>query len=173
MARILDTFTLGNYARQFAVAWIGGFWPGWPERKRPWLMKEFWKFTYKDEFLYLIDAVRSHLTGADLDDFNAEVARLAQDEPRSDAVFHKLLADKLAIDPDGNHIPGKIGTVKHGGRVVGKVVNSKGQVKDAVWNTYAGEQEERDANSGVADPLPEPGTVFSQTSINEPVDRKE
>ncbi len=173
MARILDTFTLGNYARQFAVAWIGGFWPGWPERKRPWLMTEFWKFTYKDEFLYLINGVRSHLTGADLDDFNAEVARLAQDEPRSDEVFYDELQRKLAINADGEHIPGKIGTVQVGSRVVGKVVTEKGRMKDAVWPVYAGEAEERKANSGVADLLPAPNAVFSVTSVLEPVDRKE
>ena len=51
--------------------------------------------------------------------FDARIQKLLKDKPRSDNVFEKLLADKLAITPNGEHIEGKIGSVQIDSRIIG------------------------------------------------------
>lgn len=161
MARQLDTQTLDNYGRQFAVWWIQGHQSGFPERDRAWLKQEFYNLTFKDEFEYLFGAVQSHLVGGELDAFKTVIGELTTKSPRSDKVLKKELANRLAIDADGNHIPGKIGSTIVGSRIVGKRMNRRGVAKAAYWPIYAGEDEERAVNSGVADPLPDPDSLFN------------
>jgi len=166
MPRQLDTATLDNYGRQFAVWWIQGFQTGFPERDRGWLKQEFYNLTFKDEFEHLIEAVTRHLVGADLESFAEAVAELRAKSPRSDEMFATQLGNKLAIDPDGNHIAGKIGSVQVGQRIVGRYVTSGGHVRNAKWPIYAGEDEERQAGNDVADPLPDPAAVHTELVPN-------
>lgn len=172
MSRPIDTDTLNMYARQFAVWWIQGYETGRPDRDREWLGQQFWSFTFLDEFNYLVDRVPAHLTGDDLVKFTAMVSRLSTIEPRKDEVFRGLLSDKLAVDPDGEHIPGKIGTTVVGSRDVGKRVSPDGVVRAARWNVYAGEEDERSADSGVADTLPPRDSLFINDEHTKPVTRE-
>lgn len=160
MPRELNTATLDGAAKYFAVEFLK------PDVKHPrvegkfiggraLVMQDFYNFTFKDEFEYLLTAIRGQLGPDAVAEFNALAAE--RFTPRDDAVLAKLLATKLAIDLDGNHIPGKIGTTNVGGRVVGKRVDSRDNIKNVYWPVYAGEEEERAADSGVADPLPQSG----------------
>lgn len=148
--RVLDTKTLDQYSQEAAAWWLAD--------KSPWdrefLTKEFYNFTFKDEFDYLVTGVASNLAGPAKKTFDAMIAQLKKKEERKDDVWHKLLADKLAVDPYGEHIPDKIGSTVVAMRIVGKRANIHGYVKNAYWPIYAGEKEERKAASGVADSLP-------------------
>lgn len=149
MTRPLDTATLDQAGQDYA-AWFMA------DRKpfdRDYVMRQFWQFTFKDEFEHMIKAVRSNLGPGPLKNFDARVSVLKAKDPRTDKVFHGLLADKLAITPDGEHIGGKVGSTKLGARVVGKGVTLRGNPKNLYSPIYAGEEEERTADSGVADPL--------------------
>lgn len=158
MPRTLDTNTLDIAAKHLAAEFLrpdvpsphteGKFIAG-----RAYVMQDFYNFTYKDEFEYLLNAIRGQLGPDAVAEFDA-VAK-EKFTPRDDAVLVDLLADKLAITPDGDHIPGKIGTVQVGKRAVGKRLSLRGSVKNDYWPIYAGEVDERTADSGVADPLPE------------------
>lgn len=159
MPRTLLTDTLDGFAKYLAVEFIK------PDVKHPrvegkfiggrgLVMQDFYNLTYKDEFEHVLKAIRGQLGPDALVEFDALAAE--KFTPREDAVLAELLADKRAITPDGDHIPGKIGTTNLGSRVVGKRVDSAGNVKNIYWPIYAGEKEERDADSGVADDLPPP-----------------
>lgn len=184
--RALDEFTLDNAGRFYAAEFLRptGFsrnpkTPTLATSGRGWMMNNLVKADYKDEFEYLYEKVRRNLGKEPLKEFEDEFAKVQK--PRSEKAFAKLLADKLAIDPNGVHIPGKIGTSIVDGRLVGSHIIEvehpdsirhrkrlglpktpenrelrRVEVK-RVWNVYAGEIEERIANSGVATPLP-PGT---------------
>ncbi len=145
MSRNLNTATLDMAAKDWAghlllpnqfskthpdVA-IGG---------REWVLQNFYNIHYKDEFAYLMTAIKGHMGPATIADFDKEAAE--RFTPRDDAIFAGLLAEKLAITPDGDHIPGKIGTCKHDSRAVGTRVTRFGN-KRADWPIYAGEEEER------------------------------
>lgn len=178
--RQLDTDTLDVAAQFYAAAFIR------PDRQRDgsfvdgpsYVMENFYNFTYKDEFEYLLKGVREWMGARAQQEFD----RLAGNvfKPRDETVFHDLLKAKLAVDPDGAHIPGQIGTTQvHGARLVGTHIievespesiayrKRHGLGKDLrrtiqkevplYWPIYAGEQEERLAGSDVPDPLP-PGT---------------
>jgi len=155
--RTLDTATLDAAAKHYAVEFLR------PDVKHPngkgkfikgpaYVMQDFFNFFYKDEFEYLLTKIRGQLGPDTLAEFNALAAE--KFTPRDDAVLAKLLADNLAITPDGDHIPGKIGRSNMGSRIVGKRLDNQDQIKNNYWPIYAGEEEERAANSGVADPLP-------------------
>ena len=158
MTRTLDTTTLDAAAKHYASEFLR------PDVKHPngkgkfisgrsYVMQDFFNFTYKDEFEYLLPKIRGQLGPDALVEFDALAAE--KFTPRNDEVLAKLLADKLAITPDGDHIPGKIGTSNLGARVVGKRLSLRGGVfKNEYWPIYAGEEEERAVNSGVADSLP-------------------
>ncbi len=149
MTRNLDTATLDGAAKHYAGLFLRDTEP-FP---REWVMGQFFNFTFKDEFDYLTGAIRGQLGAVALADFDARAKKAFK--PRSEATFAGLLADKLAIAPDGAHIPGKIGTANLGARVVGKRIDRNGAIRNAYWPIYAGEGEERAADSGVADALPE------------------
>lgn len=186
MTRQLDTATLDGAAQYYASRFLlnaGRF-------NREFVIKEFYKLTFRDEFEYLARATQDALGKAVAAEFRAEMEKLRADHPRDDAVFEQLLADKLAIDPAGKHIAGKIGTTQLGNRFI-RFADIEVESPDSLrwrrmngvpkwapgpdgkpllqryetttkraplyWPIYAGEGEERAANSGVADPLP-PGT---------------
>lgn len=155
--RALDTQTLDNAARYYAGLFIADR----GARNRDWVMGQFYNFTFRDEFDFVATSLKNCLSPQGAADFNALAA--ARFTPRTDEVFESLLREKLAIDLDGNHIPGVIGTTQvHGQRIVGsrakavRLKSGRGVVllKNEYWPIYAGEQEERLVDSGVADPLP-------------------
>lgn len=170
MSRILDHKTLDNagriwaghlllpsaYSKRNPKVAIGG---------RAWAIQSLFKADYRDEHDYLMAVVKDQLGSGAVTEFERDTKGLFV--PRSDEVFASILADKLAIDMDGNHIPGKIGTVKMGDRLVGRRITRHG-VRPAYWNTYAGEEEERalgnvraKGTEGVgADPLPPEDTLW-------------
>lgn len=158
MPRTLLTKTLDGFAKYLAVEFIK------PDAKHPRIdkfvggrglvMQDLENLTYKDEFEHVLAALRGRLGPDSLEEFDALAAE--KFTPRDDAVLAGLLAEKLAITPDGDHIPGRIGTSNMGSRIVGKRLDGKGNVRNEYWPIYAGEEEERDADSGVADDLPPP-----------------
>lgn len=185
MHRPLDAKTLDAMAGVLASQWLApnrrsrtveGLYVGGPE----YVLQEMYKYTFKDEHEYILAKLKAMLGTGPLKDF--EDAAKQRFSPRDDKVFHQLLADKLAIDPDGKHISGKIGsTVRHGQRLVGARMIEV-ETRDSMayrrlaglgkehrqtywrsaplyWPIYAGEPEERAAGSlksvgGVADDLP-------------------
>ena len=170
MARILDTKTLDEAAK----IWAGHFnLPSTFSNKNSevaiggheWVMQNFFLADYKDEFDYLVPKFKSLLGGNSLAEFEKEA--MERFTPRDQVTFEKLLSDKLAITPEGNHISGKIGTVIVGSTKVGTRVTRHG-IKDARWNEYAGEKEERDVGNvreigkvgKGADPIPPESTVW-------------
>lgn len=167
MARTLETETLDNAAKFYASEWLRDVEPiKTPSGKlwrtgRPFVLQEFYKHDFKDEHEHLVKAVKANLGGKALADF--EKAAKEHFKPREDKVFAKLLKDKLAVDPNGKHIDGAIGTTQLGNRIVGvrhRIVKTKrfGEVrieKLLHWPVYAGEPEEREAGSSRPDPLPE------------------
>jgi|GEM_PF-2363942 len=186
MGRQLDIDTLQIAARHFASEWMRD------DRKNPsrklfiggpsYVLQEFYNFSYKDEFERLVnadDGIKAWLSGKALADFETRSGKVFS--PRDDAVFANLLREKLAIDPDGNHIDGVIGTVQVGVRPIAKrIFNVEARdsiarrkrlglsisdgaderemiqaVRLLVWPVYAGEAEERAAESSSPDVLPE------------------
>lgn len=145
-----------------------------------WVIGQFHRFDFKDEFDALAAATRDQLGRARAADFDAALAKLPA---RKESTFEKLLADKLAIDADGKHIAGRIGKVQVGMRPIGlreievesadsikyrkrlaRAGVKPGPAREVIvrpamlyWPIYAGEGEERIAGGGAPDPLP-PGT---------------
>ena len=171
MTRTLKTATLDKAAGIWAGHFLlpSRFSKNNPEvaiAGREWALQNFYNADFKDEFAHLLAKFKRQLGPDALADFEAE----AKDRftPRDDKVFADLLAEKLAIDPNGVHLPGKIGTVILGSQPVGRRITRHG-IKPARWNVYAGESEERalghlreigKAGPG-ADPLPPADTLWS------------
>lgn len=158
--RTLDRKTLDDAALYYATEFMK------PDVKSPTgrryiggaslVMQDFYNFDFKDEFEYLLDSIRGNLGTNQLARFNSMAGE--HFDPRHQDDFERILADKLAVDPNGEHIAGKIGTVNRGNRTVGirPWRNEDGSVvmKNAYWPVYAGEEEERAAESDAVDPLP-------------------
>ncbi len=204
--RELDVTTLDAAAKDYAANFLfpSRFSKSHPEGSenpvaiggREWTMQCLYNAHYMDEFDHLVATIKRRMGRDTLEEFEAEAAE--RFTPREASVFEGLLAEKLAITPDGEHIPGKIGTVQVGGRRVGKhivtvetsdsiqrrkVLGAPKQLREVEqrvvslnWPVYAGEEVERDADSGVADPLPsasligrlledESGTLVTNVSI--------
>ena len=95
--RQLDTKTLDGAAQYYAARFIedkavmNG---GKLKFDRPWVMKQLYNFTYKDEFEYIVARMKEEMGAKPLAAFEAELAKLP---PRTDEVFHRLLAEKLGI----------------------------------------------------------------------------
>lgn len=121
--RKLDTATLDGAAKYFREQF------GRPTKIRPQtgrriagtglVVQDLHNLTFKDEFEYVV--------GRMLHDMGRDEAvklrrELDQFEPRRDDVFENLLAEHLAITPDGQHIAGRIGKVQIGSRRVGRYV---------------------------------------------------
>lgn len=147
------------------------------------VLQDFKNFTFDDEhdFLFKSDAgIKAWLGGKALAEFEKKTKEFLP--PRDPAKHVKALRDKLAIDPLGNHIPGVIGSTVVGTRPIARrmfevetpssirrrlerglpvhVAGRKDRETIVVprlltWNVYAGEAEERIAESGVADELPD------------------
>lgn len=181
MSRKLDTTTLDHAARDYAGQFLM---PSIPSRRDPtrfiggreWVMQCLHNATFKDSFAYLLGAIKQQFGPAPLMEFEKLAKELFT--PRSDEVLAKELEKSLAITPDGAHVPGKIGNVSLGGRHIGyhlvevealdsiarrrrlglpKTSEHREVVQILVKNTwpiYSGEEEERAAESGVADEFP-------------------
>ncbi len=164
MTRHLEYPTLDGAARHYAAEWMR------PDRRTPsgkrWLggqayvLQDFHNFTFKDEYEYVLDGMRGWLGSRAIAEF--EAAGKEHFSPRDDTVFAALLREKLAIDPNGNHIRGVIGTANIGTRIVGlrhKLVKTRhfGEIllpKNEYWPVYAGEPEERELGTSRPDELP-------------------
>ena len=172
--RQIDTKTLDRAAQWY----YGRFLLNEAPFTREWVVGQFFNFTFADEFDHVVGLAEKFLTGEAMDAWRKISADVFQ--PRNEKTLHKLLESKLAIDPDGEHKKGVIGsTVLHGHRPMGlqmieveapwsiqrrkklKLDKSHREVitRPAMtyWPIYAGEPQEREVDSGVADPLP-PGT---------------
>jgi len=159
---------------------------------REWVYQSLYQLHFRDEFEHVVAAIKPRLGPEVLVEFEAEASK--RFTPRSDGVFAEELAKRLAVTPDGKHIPGKIGNVLIGSRSVatritvhekknsmrkrleayeaGKTPPAPEMItvsKRADWPIYAGEDEERALNSGVADPLPDSKKVFSGDEHMQPV----
>ncbi len=150
---------------------------------RNYVLQDLYNFTFKDEFEFIKHAMETEFLDVE---HQEEFQKYAKDrfEPRSTQVFEEELAARLAIDVDGNHLSGVIGTTQLGARIVGKrtketyiysprrirdiilrrkhgvIMGSHIFVKNKYWPLYAGELAERAADTGVADILPEGAHPF-------------
>ena len=186
--RNLDTYTLDGasqhlveeFDRSSVVNKDGRFISG-----RSYVMQDLYNFTFKDEFDYIVDSMRVLFDQDQLKEFDRQAVK--KFSPRSDSVLEELLAKKLAIDLDGHHIEGLVGTTVVGSRVVGKRIKKiqkyfdksfidhmlgrphgklmyeKTLVKNEYWPVYTGELQERASGlsmGGILDELPDGAQPF-------------
>ena len=175
MSRELDTATLDRAVRHYASEWSR------PDRKSPsdnwvggpeYVLQDLYRLTFKDEFDYILAGIKGWMGDVAV----AALEERAKEcfEPRSDKMLARLLAERLAIDPDGKHIEGRIGStdlgrvrvVRRYGKVIKLPISGREVMlpKAEFWPIYAGEAEERiagrikseiGAKGPGADPLPE------------------
>lgn len=168
--RQLDEATLTGAARYYAEQYEG-------RGRREFVWAEFFKFAFKDEFEFLYQRVREMMGR----DSALSFERNNVFSPREDAIFERLLREKLAIDRHGEHIGGCVGTTQIGMRdlgfhdveveapwsirrrkALGMRLHEPGSVRETIvrsvrhyWPIYAGEGHERADGSSAVDPLPE------------------
>lgn len=141
--RDLDTATLDMAGRDYAREFLGAtmFNPHNPKfapiAGRGWVMNSLFNLHFKDEFDYLVDAIRKNLGPLPLKEFDAAAG--ATFKPRSDEIYRKLLAEHLAITPDGKPIPGKVGKVGIGQAIVGYRINKRGRPRPVKVEIRVGE----------------------------------
>ncbi len=120
--RTLNTATLDVAAQ----AWVGQWYlpTVWSKSKkgraiggRDWILQSFFNADFKDEFEYLYPRFLAELGPTAKKDFLAATGDVFT--PRNDADFEAILAKKLAINPAGEHLKGKIGTGVVGQRLGG------------------------------------------------------
>lgn len=174
MPRDINVPVLDGYGEQFASWWLTGRHPSRSlgPMGRDGLAKEIWNLHFRDEFEYLIDAIRKHLGDGPRTSFDAMIDNLRAREDWDDAEFHNDLAVRLAVDKHGNHINGRKGKVQVGTRFVGHAafqveapwsirrrkmlgmpIHAPGRtdrelitvVRRVAWPIYAGEEHERGA----------------------------
>ncbi len=166
--RNLDIPTLQGFGRHLAASFMrptiqkdSGLFVDGPE----YVMQDLQKLTFKDEFEKVVGFTKEWLGTKAIVEFD----RLAGNAftPREDAVFHRLLREKLAVDPEGSHIEGVRGTTIVGGRIVGMRLNTRGIPVNAYWPIYAGESEERIRGlTSAVDPLPEGAVSPPLSALN-------
>ncbi len=120
--RNLDTATLDLAAAAWAGEWFRPTVYSRQDATRPtggrgFVVSTLYGATFKDEHEYLLKRFRASLGADPLKEFDKLAAE--RFTPRDDAVFEQLLAEKLAINPAGEHIKGKVGSTIVGGRVAG------------------------------------------------------
>ena len=125
--RDLDTKTLDGAARDYAAAFMR---PTDAVYGREWVMKSLYNAHFKDEFDYVRHGMRGWLGQNALAEFDDEAAK--RFTPRSDEEYVRQLAERLAVDPAGKPIPGKIGSVQRGQIVIGW------RLKSSKWDKVAG-----------------------------------
>ena len=189
MPRHLDIATLDGAAEFYAAEFLRP--TRWSPRNgkialggRNYVLQCLTNATFKDEHDYLVGQMKEWMGAKTLATFGAVAKETFS--PRDDAVFSKLLLERLAIDPDGKHVEGAIGTVQQGDRVIGrrpllirrpimrpidpenaagdwKIVGYRERMISApiYWHVYAGEGSERaegriKANVGDAGPGADP-----------------
>ncbi len=137
--------------------------------------QELERYRFMDEQAHVIKACRKLLAGDALAQLDAMTAKLAPWDEKEHAAN---LAEWLACDLNGKHIDGKIGRTIVGSRDVGAHVievehphsirtrrylnlgkdwsgrQTIRRMQPLRWPVYAGEDIERERDSGVADPLP-------------------
>lgn len=84
---------------------------------RGWVMANMYNATFADEHDMLHAGLRATMGQDEVAAYDALAADLFT--PRDQAAFEQYLADKLAINPDGSRISGKVGTTIIGERVTG------------------------------------------------------
>ncbi len=142
------------------------------------VLRDMHNLAYKDEYEVVMQGLRDSLGKGAWAKFEAGFKKIQK--PREDKVFAEELKRRLAITPGGDHIEGAIGTVAVGGRRIGTQIieveapdsiarrkrlglpktaenrETRHKIVALDWPVYAGEEDERHAGSGVADPIPGP-----------------
>ena len=138
---------------------------------RDYVLQCLFNATFKDEHEYLVKEMKGWMGKKALARFEKDAKGLFA--PRSDKVFAGLLKERLAIDPDGNHIKGAVGKVQVGVRPIDRRMfevemassilrrieqglplhvpgreDRETRLKESLytWPVYAGEAEEREAD---------------------------
>lgn len=178
MSRTLLVPVMKERAKFYAQQWLS------PDATDPSTGKPRWgpkmvlvdmeKLAYKDTFDAIYAFMNDLMGKESWLDFEKKFKKIAS--PRTDEVFAAELKSRLAIDIDGNHIDGAIGTVVVSGRRVGTKIIEVEPV-DSVrrrkrldlpkssretchkivpldWPIYAGEEEERANKSSKVDRIP-------------------
>ena len=190
-SRPLDLRTLHAAAEYYAEEFPKSSLPNPSDPKREWvggrglIMNNLVNATYKDEFNVLVERMDKTLDNTEHRD-DWQKAKASTFTPRRDDVLEEELAKHLAIYPDGIHIPGKIGLIQIGTRRLGReayddiiraprtvwdhirfragqIIYQKTGMRNAKWPMYAGELEERFAESGLYDVLPEGAEPYVET----------
>lgn len=185
MPRPLEIATLEGAAKYYASEFLADRKP----RDRAWVVGQFHQFAYKDEFDVLVELIRDEFGKKAVADFETRLGKLPK---RTDEALKHELAVRKAIDMNGSHLKGKIGSVECGGRAMGtKIIEVEApdsiqrrrrlglkkndpnanrvfihRVTKNTWPIYAGEAEERESKSGVADPFPDVGDVMTMMALN-------
>ncbi len=120
--RTLNTATLDVAAQAWVGQWyLPTVWSKTVKTRaiggRDWILQSFYNADYKDEFEYLMPRFLAELGPIAKKDFLA--ASDGMFTKRNDADFEAILAKKLAINPAGEHLKGKVGTGICGQRVAG------------------------------------------------------
>ena len=122
MPRKLNTVTLDQAARDYAGRWFlptvySVRSPKVAKDGREWVIQSMYNFHFKDEFEYFLKRFLGQLGP----DARKEFADATGDlfTPRDDAVLEKELEERLAINPAGERLKGKIGKVVVGQRFNG------------------------------------------------------
>ena len=137
---------------------------------RDYVLQCLYNATFKDEHEQLIKGMKGWMGKKTLTRFDKDSKELFN--PRDDKVFKNLLLERLAVDPDGNHVEGAVGKVQLGVRPINRqmfeveVASSILRRIEAglpihvpgredrethwkemlyTWPVYAGEAEEREA----------------------------
>ena len=121
MSRELDTATLDSRADHLVSFFhmpdrrtkAGTRWRQGPS----YVAEDLYNATYKDEFDYLVQAVRERMGATSIAKFDQITA--AKFTPREKEVFEAELRARMAVGPDGKHLGGKTGRVEVGRRIIG------------------------------------------------------
>lgn len=120
MARALNETALDGLAKYMAAQYM------LPDRQSrnktryiggaSYVMQDLYALHYKDEFEKVKAGIMARLGGEELKDFEKRASGIFT--PRDDKVYVDLLKRQLAVDPNGNHVEGAIGTVIVGRRPI-------------------------------------------------------
>ncbi len=179
MSRNLNVAVLEDRAKFYAQQWlspdVAAPITGKPRFGPKLVLRDMQNLAYKDEFDVVYANLNEYMGKKAWAEFETAFKKIAT--PREDKVLAEELKRRLAVDLDGNHIEGVIGSTTVGGRRIGtKIVEvepiwsiqrrqAMGLPKEGHrqtihkivnhdWPVYAGEEEERSRDSGVADRIP-------------------
>lgn len=146
MSRELDTKTLDNAARDYARNWLMDTvrHPVNPEfapiAGKGWVLQSMENFHFEDEFKYVYAGMKEHLGQKAWKEFEDAAGNFFT--PYDDGELAAVLKERLAVDLNGNPIPGQIGLVKREQIPIGWRVGPRGLPRLVKADVHIGESAE-------------------------------